>query len=122
MRLKHPAKRLLDHREKSQAPTAGKDTCRGHQPLRDSFRGPILSKRRLELAALARVTRNLQQVARVPISLPSTAGGDDQRLIVLDYNQIELRIARGPERPTSGCQLCSQPVNTYIERPARAVG
>jgi DNA polymerase I len=36
---------------------------------------------------------NLQQIARGPLRSVFTAGSPDERLIILDYNQIELRIA-----------------------------
>jgi DNA polymerase-1 len=36
---------------------------------------------------------NLQQIARGPLRSVFTAGSPDQRLIVLDFNQVELRIA-----------------------------
>jgi DNA polymerase-1 len=36
---------------------------------------------------------NLQQIARGPLRSVFTAGSPDQRLLVLDFNQVELRIA-----------------------------
>jgi DNA polymerase-1 len=90
--LKHPAaKRLLAYREsikvKRQAlsllESIGPDGLIHAEFVQMGARSGRFSAR----------SPNLQQIARGPLRSVFTAGSPNERLIILDYNQIELRIA-----------------------------